>query len=198
MDGLESVASSLAASPVPLDGSPLAESFVSQLDVAVPGTVALELIRVVIPPMITPALTGASPHSVAGVLEEQLGLAGQYVEAIAARLQQNGCAVRTAVVADLSPASAIAAHAHEHRCDAIAIATRGRGGIDRLLLGSVADKVIRAAEVPVLVWNPPSGAATRVIDAKEAMMNDDDVRAVAAYVWSITHPPRIPPAVQRA
>lgn len=30
-----------------------------------------------------------------------------------------------------------------------------------------------------------------------SMMNDDDVRAVAAYVWSITHPPRVPKPVQR-
>jgi mono/diheme cytochrome c family protein len=30
-----------------------------------------------------------------------------------------------------------------------------------------------------------------------SMMNDDDVRAVAAYVWSITHPPRPPRSVQR-
>ena len=29
-----------------------------------------------------------------------------------------------------------------------------------------------------------------------SMMNDDDVRAVAAYVWSITHPPRVPTTVR--
>jgi mono/diheme cytochrome c family protein len=31
-----------------------------------------------------------------------------------------------------------------------------------------------------------------------SMMNDDDVRAVAAYVWSITHPPRPPRPVRRS
>jgi mono/diheme cytochrome c family protein len=30
-----------------------------------------------------------------------------------------------------------------------------------------------------------------------SMMNDDDVRAVAAYVWSITHPPRPPRSAPR-
>ncbi|MGH7499921.1 MAG: universal stress protein, partial [Gemmatimonadales bacterium] len=36
----------------------------------------------------------------------------------------------------------------------IAIATHGRGGLRRLMLGSVADKLIRAAHVPVLVVRP--------------------------------------------
>jgi hypothetical protein len=48
----------------------------------------------------------------------------------------------------------------------IALATHGRGGIRRLALGSVADKVIRGSEVPVLVYHPsrrvtPVGQTTR-------------------------------------
>lgn len=38
--------------------------------------------------------------------------------------------------------------------DAVAMSTRGRGGVGRLILGSVADKVIRGAPVPVLVHRP--------------------------------------------
>lgn len=37
----------------------------------------------------------------------------------------------------------------------IALATHGRGGVKRLVLGSVADKVVRAAPRPVLVYRPP-------------------------------------------
>jgi len=37
----------------------------------------------------------------------------------------------------------------EDDCDLIVMGTHGRGGIDRLLLGSVAEKVVRAAQVPV-------------------------------------------------
>lgn len=36
----------------------------------------------------------------------------------------------------------------------MALATHGRGGLARLLLGSVADKVIRGASAPVLIYRP--------------------------------------------
>jgi len=36
----------------------------------------------------------------------------------------------------------------------IALATHGRGGLTRALLGSVADKVVRGATMPVLVCRP--------------------------------------------
>jgi nucleotide-binding universal stress UspA family protein len=38
--------------------------------------------------------------------------------------------------------------------DLIAIATHGRGGVTRAILGSVADKVIRGSNRPVLVYRP--------------------------------------------
>ena len=41
--------------------------------------------------------------------------------------------------------------------DLIALATHGRGGLPRLLLGSVADKVVRGSPVPVLVYRPRAG-----------------------------------------
>lgn len=47
------------------------------------------------------------------------------------------------------PGSQIVRVAEEAECDLIVMGTRGRGGIDRLLLGSVAEKVVRTAPVPV-------------------------------------------------
>jgi nucleotide-binding universal stress UspA family protein len=44
--------------------------------------------------------------------------------------------------------------AHPERIDLVVIATHGRSGVRRLILGSVADKLIRAAEPPVLVVRP--------------------------------------------
>ncbi|MEA1931996.1 MAG: universal stress protein [Euryarchaeota archaeon] len=49
-----------------------------------------------------------------------------------------------------SPSTEIVRAAESQGCDLIVMGTHGRGGIDRLLLGSVAEKVVRAAHVPVL------------------------------------------------
>jgi nucleotide-binding universal stress UspA family protein len=59
--------------------------------------------------------------------------------------------VETRTAVDPSPGAAILYGAVAAKCDLIALATHGRGGLARLLLGSVADKVVRGAAVPVLV-----------------------------------------------
>ena len=38
--------------------------------------------------------------------------------------------------------------------DLVAMATHSRGGVERLLLGSVADKVLRESDRALLLWNP--------------------------------------------
>lgn len=55
----------------------------------------------------------------------------------------------TAIV-EGDPSGEIVDYAVEHDCDTIVMGTHGRGGIDRLLLGSVAERVVRAASVPVV------------------------------------------------
>ena len=49
-----------------------------------------------------------------------------------------------------TPSREIVEFAERGECDLIVMGTHGRGGIDRLLLGSVAEKVVRASTVPVL------------------------------------------------
>src|SRR6056297_1317612 len=51
---------------------------------------------------------------------------------------------------DGSPSKRIVEYAEERDCDLVVMGTHGRGGIDRLLLGSVAEGVVRACSVPVL------------------------------------------------
>jgi nucleotide-binding universal stress UspA family protein len=54
-------------------------------------------------------------------------------------------------------AQAIAEHADECGADVIAMSTHGRTGFRRLVLGSVAEGVLRHANVPVFCFpNPPS------------------------------------------
>ncbi|MDS0475616.1 universal stress protein [Natrinema sp. 1APR25-10V2] len=67
----------------------------------------------------------------------------------AAALAPDGVTVETDVL-EGSPSHAIVEAADPGECDLIVMGTHGRGGIDRLLLGSVAERVVRRASVPVL------------------------------------------------
>ena len=63
---------------------------------------------------------------------------------------------RVDAVVELAPsvAQGILDLAESRGADVIVIATHGRSGIQRLVLGSVADKVVRGADLPVLVVRP--------------------------------------------
>lgn len=54
------------------------------------------------------------------------------------------------------PYQEVVALATDERADLIVIGTHGRGGIDRALLGSVADRVVRLAPCPVLTVREPA------------------------------------------
>jgi nucleotide-binding universal stress UspA family protein len=77
-----------------------------------------------------------------------------YLDKIAASLRSRALKVETKVIRHGSAATAILDFAQTHGNPVIVLATHGRGGIKRLLLGSVADKMIRGATVPVLVYHP--------------------------------------------
>lgn len=55
-----------------------------------------------------------------------------------------------------APAQTIVDGARRHRCDLIVMGTHGRHGMAHLLLGSIAERVVRTAECPVLVVRRPS------------------------------------------
>ncbi len=56
----------------------------------------------------------------------------------------------TTAVREGRPADEIGAYAREEDVDAVAVGTRGRHGENRLLIGSVAERVVRTCPVPVL------------------------------------------------
>lgn len=64
--------------------------------------------------------------------------------------------VRHAVL-EGDPATEIVKYASEQRADVIVIGTHGRTGVDRLVLGSVAERVMREAPCSVLVVKLPRG-----------------------------------------
>jgi nucleotide-binding universal stress UspA family protein len=74
----------------------------------------------------------------------------EYLNSLSKRLADKGGRVRTAIRYGPLP-EAILRAAEKWNVDLIAMATRGRSGLRRLVLGSVAETVLRAAPVPVLM-----------------------------------------------
>lgn len=79
-------------------------------------------------------------------LEEQ---AAKSIQALEAALSEHGVACQTAVE-DGVPHSTILSYAADHDIDLISMGTHGRTGLDRLLIGSVTERVVRSSDVPVL------------------------------------------------
>jgi nucleotide-binding universal stress UspA family protein len=87
-----------------------------------------------------------------------------------------GEVIRFSAPAGSSPAEAILRAARDTGADLIALTTHGRSGFDRLVLGSVAEKVIRSASVPVLALRagkPPDPADAPVRLFERPLVADD-------------------------
>ena len=61
----------------------------------------------------------------------------------------------TAVLEAASPTKAIIDYATQQKADLVVVATHGRSGLTHMLLGSVAEKLLRTSPVPVVVVRPP-------------------------------------------
>jgi nucleotide-binding universal stress UspA family protein len=134
---------------VPLDGSPLAEAILPAVErLAGPLDLAIHLFHAVEPtPAVPPEIVGGPELSAAHRARE----AEQYLGAVAARLEDKGLRVRYAVRLGRA-AEAIAAYVEEHGVGLVAMSTHGRTGLGRLLFGSVAERVLGAVKVPVVLW----------------------------------------------
>lgn len=72
------------------------------------------------------------------------------LETVERRADAAGVSVSTAIVSGI-PHEAILQHAADTEADVVVMSTHGRTGIDRFLLGSVTEKVIRSTDLPILV-----------------------------------------------
>jgi nucleotide-binding universal stress UspA family protein len=148
---------------VPLDGSALAEEALGPAaDLARLLKADCSLLRVV-----EPSPTQRVPEG------RQEADAWAYLGRVAGRLHEQGLTVRVRVVSARHPAEAILEEARGLKNAVIALATHGRGGVRRMLLGSIADKVVRAACCPVFVYRPaamlgPVGAAASASAVSES------------------------------
>ena len=134
---------------IPLDGSPLAEGILPFiLDIAGPLDMEVILVRVMQPVM--PLAIEGTRHFMADDVAVRLEEAREYLASVAADLRGRG--VRgTTDARHGDPVTELVAAARETGADLIAMTTHGRSGFGRLLFGSVAEAVLRQAEIPVLM-----------------------------------------------
>lgn len=137
---------------IPLDGSAFSEAVLREALELGGREARFTLLRVVPWSPLSSSVSGG----IELVQREELVAALQaeatrYLGELAEGLRGEGYEIETVVRVDAQPARVILDLAAEIGADLIAQATHGRSGVARLALGSVTDKVLRGAEVPVLV-----------------------------------------------
>jgi nucleotide-binding universal stress UspA family protein len=136
---------------IPLDGSKLAES-------ALPDAFALAqlsqaevtLLQVLPPIEHVVKINPNHPIYLDELWTSQRIEAKEYLKSVCRRMGYNPMTVKLEVEMG-AVAETIIDYAHSHPIDLIVMATHGRSGLQRWVYGSVADKVLRGADLPVLL-----------------------------------------------
>jgi len=157
---------------VAVDGSSLSETvfepaayLAAALAEATSQQGALHLLRVVD----LPASGGkfkSDAHIDTGLKEQVKHEDEAYLATLVHRLSEDGdlanldLAITSSVEADPDIAEAIVKKSEQEKFDFIAIATHGRGGVQKWALGSVAGRVLHATSLPLLIMRPQEVQAT--------------------------------------
>jgi len=152
---------------VPLDGSALAELALRHAGEIARGSGAEILI---LQSIYLPVTVAPEPVLLAEgkMLEEAARTALQYLDRIGAQLREGGHRVRT-MVDDRPPAEAIVQVADRENIDLIVMSTHGRSGLSRLMMGSIAESVLRHTHRTVMLVKPERyGASARTSDEAHA------------------------------
>lgn len=144
---------------VPLDGSPRAEEVLTHAAMlGTPDESEYLLVRVVVPRVVM----GPAPNVgymidrtyIDSHLDDAQARADEYLAHVAESLREIGARVATHTAVNYQAGPAILDYVSKHRVDLIVLSARVRSAVERLLLGSVVDKVVRGAQVPVLLCGP--------------------------------------------
>jgi nucleotide-binding universal stress UspA family protein len=142
---------------VPLDGSELAECVLPHVEGFIKGCHVSNIVfvRVVGPPATShygevPISPQIYDETVSAMKSEAKG----YLEKIKNRLKCEGTKLYSEVLVGRVTDS-LADYTEKNDIDLILIATHGRSGVTRWVRGSVADKILRSANVPVLMVRAP-------------------------------------------
>jgi nucleotide-binding universal stress UspA family protein len=148
---------------VPLDGSTLAEEALKHAtEIAKRFHSEILLVRVVGPggvaALMSPAGMLADPSMgtameaeiLAEAHDEEIAAAHEYIDSMVKKMTALELKVQGEVM-EGHPAEAIMHFAHKERADLIVLTTHGRTGLARMVMGSVADQLVRQCGCPVLL-----------------------------------------------
>jgi universal stress protein A len=134
---------------VPVDFSPDSQNALRYAaDLAAACGAEIMMLHVVEPVYVTEPYLGVAPEF-GMFLDEQMRNAKAVLADLGTDLKKKGQRVRTMVAAG-PPALLIVDTAKDIRTDLIVMGTHGRTGVAHLFIGSVAEKVVRTAQCPVL------------------------------------------------
>ena len=138
---------------VPLDGSELAECVLPHVEAIAGGCKVskVTLVRVVAPLHLYGGVESSiSPEERQRLEADSMGIARNYLDEMVKRLRDNGIVAQSEVLLG-DVIDELVEYADKNKVDLIVVATHGRSGIGRWVLGSDADRILHSAHVPVLM-----------------------------------------------
>jgi nucleotide-binding universal stress UspA family protein len=143
---------------IPLDGSEFAQQVIEEaVDVGWPVGARYTLLQVLTPPYPPVYDPVRKDDAEFQLLQVQ---AREYLESVACKLRKNGLQVDTVVVTHMDTAAAIIQESIACEADLIAMTVHGRSGWQRLLMGSVAERVLHDAQLPLLILKGTNAEVT--------------------------------------
>jgi nucleotide-binding universal stress UspA family protein len=142
---------------VALDGSRLAECVLPHVQTLVQGCQVRDVVFMRVVEPIKPVVSSEgmlTPQDAERITESMVSEAEMYLKPLVQGFNYDGA--KAAWQVKKGPvAQTLVDYATEHAVDLIVIATHGRSGVSRWVWGSVADRVLRASCVPVLMVRAP-------------------------------------------
>jgi nucleotide-binding universal stress UspA family protein len=140
---------------VPLDGSELAECVLSHVEAVSKGSRPSEIVFVrVVDPLPRGRVSAPFGEDLKRLELEDREKAQEYLEEVVKGINYKGIEFHVKVIVGKA-AEELATYAEENHVDLIVMATHGHSGPSRWVFGSVAERILRSACVPVLMVRAP-------------------------------------------
>jgi nucleotide-binding universal stress UspA family protein len=144
---------------VPLDGSKLAECVLPHVETVARGCSVQNVVfaRVVSPLLYLPGDWDGVAFSAVDlerINSENKAAAVSYISQLISTIKYDNVNIKGEILTG-KPAESIAEYATRNEIELIIIATHGRSGVSRWVWGSVADRILRSACVPILMIRAP-------------------------------------------